>query len=59
MSSFNLGDAIYQLISFIILILIIVFLVRLFRTFSKRRNQLDRIEKKVDALDEKIKQDHH
>ncbi len=50
MSNFNIGDAIYQIISLIILVLVILLIVRLFRSFSKRRNQLDSIEKKIDSL---------
>lgn len=58
LGDFNVGDALFQLFSFGFLVLIIVLIVLLFRSFPKRRNQLDRIEKKVDAINEQIKKDN-
>lgn len=54
MSYFNIGDALFQLFSLIILILIILLIVRLLRSSSKRSNQLDSIEKKIDSINEKV-----
>lgn len=58
MGGFNIGDALFQLFSFGFLVLIIVLIVLLFRSFSKRRNQLDSIEKKIDSINEQIKKDN-
>ncbi|MCH1627881.1 DUF4083 domain-containing protein [Fredinandcohnia quinoae] len=58
MSSFHIGDALFQIFSFGVLILIIILILSLFRSFSKRRNQLDSIEKKIDLINEQIKNDN-
>ncbi|WP_042337739.1 hypothetical protein [Bacillus andreraoultii] len=55
MSSFTVGDALYQLFYLIFLVLIIVLIVLFIRSNKKRRNQLDRIEKKINDLEEQIK----
>lgn len=57
MSVFNLGDALFQLLMLGVLIITIVLIVRLFRSFSKRKDQLDNIEKKLDVINEQIKRD--
>jgi len=48
-SEFRVGDMIFQLIFFILLIALIVALVR-FLIGNRRRKQLDRIEEKLDKL---------
>jgi hypothetical protein len=37
---------------------IVVLIVRFFRYLSKRKNQLDRLEKKIDEINEQIKRDN-
>jgi large-conductance mechanosensitive channel len=54
-SSINIGDIIFQLVDFGFLALIIILIVSYFRTNKKRRNQLDRIEEKLNLLTEEIK----
>lgn len=58
MGGFNIGDALFQLFSIGFIVLIIILIVLFFRSFSKRRNQLDSIEKKIDAINEQIKKDN-
>ncbi|WP_225228795.1 DUF4083 domain-containing protein [Bacillus sp. PS06] len=55
MANFNLGDALYQLIVWGFLILLIVLIVTSVRLNKGRRNQLDRIEKKLDDVNEQLK----
>ncbi|WP_394187876.1 DUF4083 domain-containing protein [Paenisporosarcina quisquiliarum] len=47
---FSIGDAIFQLILLAILAGIIGFIISIVRSNKGRKNQLDRIEKKVDFL---------
>lgn len=47
---FNYGDMILQLVFFIILIALVVGIISLVVKFSKRNNQLNRIEEKIDIL---------
>ncbi len=47
---FNYGDMIIQLVFFIILIALVVGIILLVVKFSKRNNQLNRIEEKIDKL---------
>jgi len=47
---FSIGDAIFQLILLAILAGIIGFIISIVRSNKRRKNQLDRIEKKVDFL---------
>jgi cbb3-type cytochrome oxidase subunit 3 len=54
LSGFNLGDALYQLFSLAFIVLIIALIVSLFRNNKKRKNQLDRIEKKIDDMNQGI-----
>ncbi|MGM7684754.1 DUF4083 domain-containing protein [Cytobacillus sp. Hm23] len=54
MRDVNLGDLIAQLFTFGSLILAIILIVLFIRSSLKRRNQLDSIEKKVDAINERI-----
>ncbi len=52
----NIGDVIFQLISFIATAFFLFAVIYVFRSLNKRRIQLDRIEKKLDALrEEKMK----
>lgn len=51
-NSFNLGDALIQLFSLVFIVLIIVLIVSAFRSNNKRKIQLDRIEKKIDNLNQ-------
>ncbi|MED4524524.1 MULTISPECIES: DUF4083 family protein [Bacillus amyloliquefaciens group] len=48
----NIGDVIFQLISFIAAAVFLFAVIYVFRSLNKRRIQLDRIEKKLDALRE-------
>ncbi|MDX8365250.1 DUF4083 family protein [Cytobacillus sp. IB215665] len=54
MRDVNLGDLIFQLFTFGSLILAIILIVLFIRSILKRSNQLDRIEKKVDAINERL-----
>ena len=54
MSSFNVGDAVFQLFNLGLLALIMVLIVY-FSVLQDRRNQLDRIEKKIDDISEQLK----
>ena len=56
LSSFNLGDALFQLFSFAFIVLIIALIVSLFRSNKKRKNQLDRIENKIDDMNQRTKE---
>ena len=57
LSGFNLGDALFQLISFAFIVLIIVLIMSFFRYNKKRNDQLNRIEKKIDDMNQGIKKD--
>ncbi|MBT2574547.1 DUF4083 family protein [Bacillus sp. ISL-51] len=46
----NIGDVIFQLFSFVIAALFFFAVVYVFRSLKQRSVQLDRIEKKLDAL---------
>ncbi|MFT3654142.1 hypothetical protein DALLNEIH_00561 [Bacillus sp. B01(2024)] len=48
----NIGDVIFQLISFAAAAVFLFAVIYVFRSLNKRRIQLDRIEKKLDALRE-------
>lgn len=48
--SFSIGDALIQILPIVFIILIIVVIVLIVRSSKERRNQLDRIEKKIDEL---------
>ncbi|MFZ0446696.1 MAG: hypothetical protein WAM95_19095 [Bacillus sp. (in: firmicutes)] len=51
-STFNFGDILFTLFSLGFTILIIALIVSLIRTNNKRKQQLDRIEKKIEDLDQ-------
>lgn len=51
-SIFNLGDILFTLFTLGFTVLIIVLIVSLVRTSNKRKQQLDRIEKKIDNLNQ-------
>lgn len=55
MDSLRIGDIIFQLFSLGFLVLIIVLIVWLFRSYIKRKNQLDNLEKKINDINEQIK----
>ncbi|WP_249872895.1 DUF4083 domain-containing protein [Oceanobacillus saliphilus] len=55
MDSLRIGDALFQLFSLGFLVLIIVLIVWFFRSYIRRRNQLDSLEKKIDDINEQIK----
>ncbi|MGD6969428.1 DUF4083 domain-containing protein [Rossellomorea vietnamensis] len=55
MGGYNIGDILYQLLSFGFVTLFIFLIVFLFRSFSKRRKQLNNIERKVDLLNDQVK----
>jgi len=54
-SSINVGDIIFQLVNFGFLALFIILIVSYFSSNKKRRKQLDRIEEKLNILNEEIK----
>ena len=55
LSSFNLGDALFQLFFLVFIALIFGLIVSFFRFNKQRKNQLNRIEKKIDDMNERIK----
>ncbi|OZT14552.1 hypothetical protein CHN50_03030 [Priestia aryabhattai] len=57
MSTYNIGDIIFQLVTFGLIILFIALLVFLFRSFLKSRKQLNQIEQQVKELTEKLNKD--
>ncbi|MDQ0229211.1 DUF4083 domain-containing protein [Metabacillus malikii] len=57
MNSFNLGDALFQLFYLAFIVLIVVLIVSFLRSNKKRNNQLDRIEKKIDDMNQRVKKD--
>ena len=50
----NVGDLIFTLFSLGILAIIIISVIWLLSSNKKRKNQLDNIENKIDALSEKL-----
>ncbi|MEW4283586.1 DUF4083 domain-containing protein [Priestia koreensis] len=54
MSTFNVGDAIYQLVFLALLVFVIYFIVAFFRSNKKRKTQLDRIEQKIQGVEERL-----
>ncbi|WP_255485891.1 hypothetical protein, partial [Sporosarcina sp. BP05] len=54
-STFNFGDIIFTLFSLGFIVIIIALIVFVIRTNNKRKHQLDRIEKKVDNLNQQTK----
>lgn len=54
-SVFSIADALAQILLIAFVILIIVAIVFLFRSNKERRNQLNRIEKKIDKLEQETK----
>lgn len=48
----NIGDVIFQFVSFIAAAIFLFAVIYVFRSMKQRRQQLDRIEKKLDALRE-------
>ena len=57
LSGFNSGDVFFQLFSLAFIVLIIVLIVSFFRSNKKRNDQLNRIEKKMDDMNQGIKED--
>ncbi|AQX54827.1 DUF4083 family protein [Priestia flexa] len=57
MSTYNIGDIIFQLVTFGLIVLFIALLVFLFRSFLKSRKQLNRIEQQVKEITEKLNKD--
>ena len=57
LSSFNLGDALFQLFFLVFIVLIISLIVSLFRSNKQRKTQLNRIEKKIDDIKKQLKND--
>ncbi|MFF2875266.1 DUF4083 family protein [Gottfriedia sp. NPDC057991] len=52
-----IGDLIFQLIVFLIPVAIIIFGVFIFRSIRKYRLQMQRLEAKLDKINENIKKD--
>lgn len=50
LGTFTIGDAIYQFFTIAFFVLIIVVIVSFIRSNRGRKNQLNRIEKKIDDL---------
>ena len=57
LSGLNSGDVLFQLFSLAFIVLIIVLIVSFFRSNKKRNDQLNRIEKKMDDMNQGIKED--
>ncbi len=53
--SINIGDIVATLFSLGFVVLVIFLIIQLFRTNNKRKQQLDRIEKKIDELNKQSK----
>ena len=51
----NFGDILFQLVSLLSLIFFFVMIVMLVRSFQQRKNQLDKIEEKMNTLLEQVK----
>ena len=51
----NTGDILFQLFSIIILASIIIMIISLFRSRKQRREQLNRMEKRIEELSEELK----
>ncbi|QKY71735.1 DUF4083 domain-containing protein [Lentibacillus sp. CBA3610] len=58
MGGWHLGDVAFQLVFLVFWIVIIVLIVSAFRSLSKRSKQMDRIEKKLDAVSEQVKKNN-
>ena len=56
MSSFNIGDILFQLVYLAFLVFILSLIVSFFRSRKKRRMQMDRLEEKIDALNEQLRE---
>lgn len=52
---YNWGGILFQLVSLGFLVIIIALIVMVFRTYFKRKNQLNNIEKKINHINEQIK----
>jgi sensor domain CHASE-containing protein len=57
LSGLNSGDVFFQLFLLAFIVLIIVLIVSFFRSNKKRNDQLNRIEKKIDDMNQGIKED--
>ena len=57
LSGLNSGDVLFQLFLLAFIVLIIVLIVSFFRSNKKRNDQLNRIEKKIDDMNQGIKED--
>ena len=57
LSGLNSGDVLFQLFLLAFIVLIIVLIVSFFRSNKKRKDQLNRIEKKIDDMNQGIKED--
>ncbi|MDQ0232604.1 DUF4083 domain-containing protein [Metabacillus malikii] len=53
----NIGDALFQLFYLAFIVLIVALIVSFFRSYKKRNNQLDRIEEKIDDVNQQLKKD--
>ncbi|MYL56268.1 DUF4083 domain-containing protein [Virgibacillus halodenitrificans] len=58
MGGFHIGDALFQLFFLAFIVLIIFLIVSFFRANSSRTNQLNRIEKKIDEVSHRMKNDN-
>lgn len=57
MGSFNFGDVLYQLINLAFIVLIVILIVSFVRSYKNRGKQLNRMEKKIDELNEQMKRE--
>ena len=57
LSGLNSGDVLFQLFLLAFIVLIIVLIVSFLRSNKKRKDQLNRIEKKIDDMNQGIKED--
>ncbi|MGM9931788.1 MULTISPECIES: DUF4083 domain-containing protein [Bacillaceae] len=54
-SSFNTGDILFQLFSFIVLAVFITGIIAFIRSRKRRNEQLERMEKKINELSEELR----
>ncbi|MGG2028563.1 DUF4083 family protein [Gottfriedia sp. S16(2024)] len=57
MENIAIGDLIFQLIVFLIPVAIIIFVVFIYRSTKNNRVQMQRLEAKLDKINEDIKKD--
>ncbi|WP_455661005.1 DUF4083 domain-containing protein [Pradoshia sp.] len=51
----NTGDILFQLFAIIFMVIIAAVIISIFRSRKQRREQFDRMEKKIDGLSKELK----